>query len=126
MRNKTIIRIEHPDDGFGIWKSCSNGRTRIRSLPCYYEIKDHHENLPTLSEEGITRTNDLFCAFRNKRQFNLWINEWWIPELIDLGFKIFELEVSNIIVGDYQVAYRKEDIISKKDITSTFLVLQTI
>ena len=63
---KTIIRIEHPKDGEGIWRSRNeNDEYFIDSLSNYYEILDRYGLLPNPSMERIYFKEGVhFCAFK--------------------------------------------------------------
>ena len=43
-----------------------------------------------------------------------------MKEIIQLGFKVYLLELSECIEGEYQIGYDKACIIKKEDITSLF------
>lgn len=119
---KTIVRIEHKN-GNGIWRAVNeNGDCIIDFTSFYEEICDKHEYFPTPYEEGlnIDMTVD-FCAFKSIPQLEQWVEREWLQELFDNDFKVLLLEVKNWKEGEYQILFRKEDIISSKDISSLFL-----
>jgi len=119
----TIIRIEHTT-GWGLWRAALDPFTSIiEVLDCYEEIAAKHRNMPTVpSDPGLGyRDDDEFCAFKSIEEFNQWMEKSWIPELVNNGFKVLMIDVSECRIGEYQVVFKKENILQTKDITSLFL-----
>ena len=119
---KTIIRIEH-NEGYGLWHSINKDTDE-----CYFweftftrELRFKHQNFPSPSEEGLSLNIDQYCAFKSIEQIQEWIEPEWFKEIIECGFKIWMIDVDDWVEGAYQILFRKEDIISKKDITSLFI-----
>lgn len=121
-----IIRIEHPDDGNGIW--CSKRKEdrftyRLNHLKCYKEIGIRHEDLKSPFEDGLLmdkNCDNWFCAFISIKQLIAWVLKEELEEIIKDGFIIYLLEVSDYQIGEHQVIYTKESVISKQDISSLF------
>lgn len=120
---KTIFRIEHIC-GNGIWRAFENSNYIWETLSFKYELDEKHSNLPTpLEDFGIFRnpTPDEYFAFESIEQMNLWIEKNWFKELIEKGFKILSIITDRITIGEYQVLFKKSDIISITDITHLFV-----
>lgn len=115
----TIYRIEHIENGWGIHQQLNRKDSPFsleHGLSCYKQIEAHHNSFPSPRQEGHKRSNDEFCAFLNKDQLNLWMRPEWWPELLSIGFRLYEIVVSEMIVLSKQVIFKKENIITKKEI----------
>jgi hypothetical protein len=124
---KTIIRIEHINDGFGIWKSRgfnNNLNDRVYyDLSFYDDLIVKHRYLNTPEEDGLNKfvEGEWFCAFKSLEQIKEWIECPWFKELVEKGFQILILEVSEYQEGNHQIIYTKKSIASSKDISSLFV-----
>lgn len=118
---KTIVRIEHKN-GYGIWRALNENEDCIINFCSFYSaICDKHDAFPTPYEEGLNIDTTVdFCAFKSIPQLELWIEHKWLKELFENDFSVLLLEVSNWKEGEYQILFKKEDIISSKDVTSLF------
>lgn len=117
---KTIIRIEHPSDGKGIWRSNING---VNNLSNWIEFSDRHRKFPNPTYEGdVTGFIEgiHYCAFKSIEQLQEWVYKNEIKELLEMGFKVYMLDVFNWLEGNYQICYKKEDILQQKDISELF------
>ena len=122
METIQVIRIEHPEDGNGIWASRRKDFSfRLNHLNCYKDIGDRHEDLKTPQQDGLKMSDKYFCAFKTIKQLITWVLKNELEELIKDGFIIYLLEVSDYQIGQHQVIYTKESIISSQDISSLFL-----
>lgn len=120
-----IIRIEHPYDGKGLFRSeDETGTTRIEDS-CLNELRErHNEYFPNayreLSKIGLTLLPAQHCAFKSIAS----IQEWIFPDdfeiIFELGFDVLLIEVSHCIELEYQVVYIKEDIQSVRNINELF------
>lgn len=124
----TIIRVEHTN-GWGLWRARLNNNDNnsiIESLDCFQEILDRHSNMPSVKNDpGLgSRDDNEFCAWGSINEFDRWMDRSWIPELVENGFKILLIEVSECRVGKYQVVFKKENVLQTKDITSLFLIIE--
>ena len=116
----TIIRIEHPSDGKGIWRS---NTTVYDTLSNIWEFVSRHRQFPNPTYEGdVTGFIEgiHYCAFKSIEQLQEWVYKDEIKELLELGFKVYMLDVSNWLEGNYQICYKKEDILQQKDISELF------
>jgi hypothetical protein len=124
---KTIIRIEHPTDGKGIWRSKKDVECDINyidTLSNFNEFLDKHRNFYTPYREPLIKdefTDNHYCAFKSVEQLQQWITTDELKEFISFGFKVYTLDVQEWLEGEYQICYLKEDIIDTKDITELFI-----
>jgi len=137
MNSKTIVRIEHPKDGLGVFRSRqlppSDDYTLIELHSRHDEIVDRHSDIdkfPTYNDDGQLRnqmdnqTNVLLYhfAFNSLEQFNTAFTKEEVKEFIaQLGFQVLTLEVTEWFSSDYQTVYKKDSVLSQTDISSLFL-----
>lgn len=125
METKTVIRIEHPKDGKGIWQSKNEGdKFIINSLSCFDDIITKHIDFPVPYCDGLSIGHDDFCAFKSVEQVKQWIDDTWWNEIIDAGFKVYMIDISVWQEGEHQILFKKKDIAQQKDITSLFKTLK--
>lgn len=118
----SAIRIEH-SDGQGMFTSIHylTGKCRKTVYEFLPSVSERHYAFPCLKKEmHYKNSKDNFCAYKTIEQLNEWILPDEITVLIDKGYKIYLLDLSEAIVTDYQVIFKKEHIIHKKDITQLF------
>lgn len=115
-----VVRIEHPEDGWGLFRSYDrNVASRIKGLEKF--IERYMYSFPTPYDE-LRRwiTDREFCAFHSVEQIKEWITPDEINVILNHKFKIYELELSDVIICEYQCFFKKEDIINKIDISDKF------
>lgn len=123
---KQIVRIEHKDSGIGIWnhyRKESPFKRSVEVINSYELLRDRHLNFPRPFEETNLKgifNRDYYCAFKSLDQLKEWIYDNEVKELIDQGFIILLIELNDYHEGDYQIIFKKEDIITRKDITDIF------
>lgn len=135
---KTVIRIEHPEDGLGLFiyrekgtNLQENGRyptlSDVISTFTYSpiqigEVSGRHFNMPTIREfyKQVDNLNKYYCAYGSVETMKQWINCKEIKQLLSLGFVVLMLDVTDYRESEYQVIYTKESIVSSKDISSLF------
>lgn len=95
----------------------------IDTLNCRVQIYNRHSNFPTPNRDSLLGSIDSneFCAFQSIESVQEWIEPSWMEELAQEGFKVLMLDVSDCRIGEYQVLYKKADILQTKDITSLFI-----
>lgn len=132
MKPITIIRIEHKESGLGMFQTRSNkGRWNIFTGQPYLidqlplkRLNNRHEKLfPAPFKDSLINRdalNDEFCAFKSIEQVQKWITPREIKILVNNGFRILELKVTNYTVGEYQVLFYKDSIVKSRDITHIF------
>ena len=117
-----IVRIEHENDGLGVFRSHVKNVDSLSTELCE-SIYTRHIKFPTPNKDkklgGILE--DEFCAFKSGNQLKRWFTKKEITEIISVGFKIYLLDVKECKIGSSQVLYRKENIINKMNITELFI-----
>lgn len=121
---RTIIRIEHSTQGLGIWQAENEDCVSLcNSFSFYSEFSKKHNDFPTPREDNMINRvikGDEFCAFKSIEQLQQWIEKDWWSEIFDKGFKVLMIDVITCVEGEYQILYKKEDILQTKDISSLF------
>jgi len=132
---KTIICIEHKR-GTGFWRTTtkSGWSSLISMCPNYEYISSQHNDpskFPTFREDinlynQVEKLNveisDYLFAFKSIDQMlsGLTLND--LKYCINkLGFSVYMIEVSDCIESPYQIVYKPEHIIEKKNINFMFL-----
>lgn len=114
----TIIRIEDTLTELGMFRS-----ELVDELSNSGEFRRRHGSFPTPYEDkkiGRFIEVDEFCAFQSIDQMLNWVTTAEIREFISLGADVLMLEVSDCIVGEYQIIFKKEDIIKTTIINDLF------
>lgn len=122
-----VIRVEHTD-GNGMFR---NSIAPVHEVDNYLmqNMWNRHSTwargggMPTPSNDNINIGKDdldWYCAFRGLEEFNQWVYPEEAKKLIELGYRIYSLEVTNFQIGDKQVVYTKESIIEKNDLSDLF------
>ena len=122
----TFIRIEHPDSGWGIWRHQEN--MTVDNLSNFSEFNQRHSNFKTIGAElgnepfnlSYYERQKYFCAFKSIKQLQQWVFQSEINEFITFGFRIYKIKANNCLIGEDQIFFKKENIISKIDITNIF------
>lgn len=116
-----IYRIEH-ENGYGIFMATDN-----EGSPYYLNMGkrfiNRHENFPLPDEDmGILRytQHDEYCAFKSKSDLQKWISKREMQAFSEMGFDAWRIEVdaADVVIGEYQILYKKDKIKSKVCITS--------
>jgi hypothetical protein len=114
-----IIRIEHPSDGIGIFRT---GHYFDSYIAQHFYSK--HRGMLTPYSDGLDLwmdNKDWFCAYKSIEQFKEWVEQEWVVPILESGFNILLLSVTQYQIGEYQVIYTKESIIKKEIINSLFI-----
>ena len=120
----TAIRIEHPRDGKGIFHSFNGSYPVLRTLSNYRQFKDRHSSFLSPREDKLINRwpeQDEYCAFKSASQLKKWVRKKELKEFINLGFKVLELHISEGIIGEYQILYKKSNVSQTNDVTSQFI-----
>lgn len=119
----TVIRFEYLD-GKGIFYRNEKDGRRLMDIGLQ-SIGDRHNNnfnCPYADNLDLyLERKEWFCAYKSIPQVKNWITSEEILKLTLHGCKIFMLDVINYQVGDDQVIFTKDSIISSKDITKLFI-----
>lgn len=131
---RKLIRVEHAD-GYGMFRrkedryilgKCKN-TDQMRELHCDFPTptKDNGFKYLDLSWEEFDRFMEgKFCAFKTLDQFYQWVIKDELTWLLkNHDFKVITIEIDDKYIweGEYQVLYRKEDVMYVENITSLFL-----
>lgn len=127
----SVIRIEHPSDGKGLWNSDEGMTPRIKKHSMYKNISNRHSSLkyPTYEEDNelnkqlsYEELENYHFAFLNLEQFREALTNEEIKECINnLGFQVLMLDVTDYYTSSYQAVFNKESIVSSKDISFMFI-----
>jgi hypothetical protein len=118
----TIIRIEHISNGDGFFRN-SNPELQV-NWEEWEELLVRHMSFPTPNRDGGINRGifpDEYCAFLTIDQVQSLIMPDEFQRLFALGYKAYLMVVSEAKVGEHQCLFRKEDVVSKTDITTIFL-----
>lgn len=123
------IRLEHVD-GKGPWHTKSLDIYDYPELEnyinthCYkhYNSFTSGEGFPTPKHDGLEDyfNKECMCAYLNLEVFNKWVSKEDIKALINIGFKVYELELGVCFKGLHQVVFREHEVKLKTDITHKF------
>lgn len=124
---KTVIRIEYPLDGIGMFMTyLPNGfKRKIKPLDefCISAFRRHYEfNSPI--QDGLDRQKDFkewFCSYKSIEQLQQWITSNELKKIIKKGYVVLMLDITEYQEGMDQIIYTKESIKSSKDITQLFI-----
>lgn len=127
MKTLQVIRVEN-SSGVGMFRA-DFGTYEISSLKDmvsrHFDYKENCDDIyfPRPEQEGIEMTKDSkewFCAFRSLEQFNSLIFDSEAKVLIENGFNVLLLSVTNYQLGDNQIAFTKESITKSENINTLF------
>lgn len=112
MLTKTIYRIENPKTKCGMWynergeyEPFINTLTEgiSKSLPMPFDSKFREDNIKW------------FSGCESLVQLGEWFSEKDIEELMESGYRLYELNVSQYKAEQFQVLYTREGIITKTE-----------
>jgi len=117
-----LYRIEHKDKLDGMWTVKINGKlvldylsdTRLSKIPM-----PHDDVFRTSDKVWKTSVSDIKSLYD-------WFSHKDMVEMMDYGFKLMEIESTDIIIQPSQVLFMYESIIEKVDITDRFLLESNI
>lgn len=133
MKQTTIIRIEHPIDGKGLFNSADeNDIDRIDKHSNSQIIYDRHfdhskfpnygSDLELIKHIDRETLRNYHFAFLSLDQLQEALTKEELKEFIEvLGFKVLMLDVTDYFESKFQVVFNKESIITSKDISFMFL-----
>lgn len=127
-----IVRIEHPKDGKGLWRSQYDNKSRIDKHSQYEIISNRHSDntrFPNFWNDnelqhqiGYNKLQQYNFAFKSLDQLATALTNDELKECINkLGFKVLMLTVTDYYQSSYQVVYRKLSITEQNDISFMFL-----
>jgi hypothetical protein len=133
--NRKIVRVEHAD-GCGMFRNDKYGKYRyiLGNSDETIKMYELHDSLPTPKRDRGFNLGDLgwgdfdefmegrFCAYKTLDSFYQWIVKDELKWLLNNhDFKVLLIEVTELLEGEYQVLYKKENIVNVEDISSLFL-----
>lgn len=113
-----VVRIER--NGRGFFRPSNK---KIYKLGWYNEIMCRHRDFNIPREDGLDLTQDnkeWFCAYKCLDDLDNWVTEEEVQRLINYGFRVYLITVSEFQEGDHQVIFTKEGILEKQDITDSY------
>ena len=127
-----IVRIEHPRDGKGLWRSMYHCTSVIDEHSQYDTISSRHcdsskfpnfknddELIQQISWDELQNYN---FAFKSLDQLATALTNDELKECISkLGFKVLMLTVTDYFQSSFQVVFRKSSITEQNDISFMFL-----
>jgi len=134
---KTIIRIEHKS-GKGLFRAIGNdGYALILQHPNFDKIEQRHndfDKFPTFYSDTILKNkvkerygytdiiSEYLFSFKSLEQLATALTSSELQYCInELEFSVYMIEVSDCIESPYQIVYKPEHIIEKKNINFMFL-----
>lgn len=111
----TILRIEHPEDGVGIFMS-RNKDVNMSTLGIFPDvissfeynsayigdINYRHTKMPRASREySLFQIGKHYCAYPSVDIMKKWINCTEIKQLIEIGFVVLLLDVTECYISEY-------------------------
>lgn len=124
----TVIRIEHPEDGCGIFRDRYEKELSYKDIMSTFSYDSenignienkHYKMKSARSIKGFTP--DHFCAYPSLTIMRKFINQKEIKKLLNLGFQILLLDVKKHIADTNQILYKKQHVSKTKNISSLFL-----
>lgn len=110
-------RIEYKD-GYGPFRSQIGGVIRSRyAMKDFRDMIYSHISFPSIHEERTDLGLNWFCAYKSENQL-LEYCRGSLEKMIKCNFEIYELEVKDGIVTNYQILFKKKNVIEKKKITN--------
>lgn len=127
-----LIRIEDPINNLGVWRSNDfTGTCKLRNHSNFEEINKRHctSAFPTPREDSELqkKLNGRYVeaynfAFLSLEQLEQGFTREELREIIiDLGFRVYNIEATEVIHSNYQAMFKYESIVSKEDISFMFL-----
>ena len=117
-----IYRIEHPENGCGIYGQYDlfDDRSKFRyMLRRHSKMPNPYHDLFDGKEHNFT--SDEYCAFNSMDEMLKWVTRFECKKLIREGFRIYEIEIDIYLQSKFQTLYKKKNIINKTDITNRFV-----
>ena len=108
-----VIRIEHPSDGKGIF---TNDHLVIGEREWLYR----HSSMETAWEINGFQREVHYCAYKSIEELQRWLTGEELKRIVESGFHILLLEVTEFIVAPNQVLYTKTSIIDTRLINDLF------
>lgn len=118
---KTIVRIEH-SDGTGMFTKRDETKKLARHININFVERFSEFNIPL--EDGLDISYDHYCAFKSINHLREWVYPDEIEVFLKNNYRVYLIEVSQVLEGKHNTLYKKEDIISKTDISDRVICHQ--
>jgi len=120
-----MIRIQHPDDGYGLFHSQVCGNSKIRNVAKLQDmIHRHKTGFPVpWKDKGI---GDDFqpglhlSAFKSIKEISDWIKKDELKLILSMGFRILAIEAKSVLTGEHQYVFKLSNVMNTIDITDLF------
>ncbi len=112
-----FIRLEHPQDGHGIFRTPSSNRWNLSDSPIEFKVN----LMPTPWHENRCINNDEFCGFPSLDVMEKWIPKDELHIMITNGIKVYVITGETTFNSDNQVFFKKTEIKNQHDITDLFI-----
>lgn len=113
-------RIEYKD-GYGPFRSQIGGGIRPHyAMKDFYDMIYSHNSFPSIHEERVGLGLNWFCAYKSENQL-LEYCRGSLEKMIKCNFEIYEVKVKDGIVTNYQILFKKKNIVEKRKITKKIL-----
>lgn len=118
-----IYRIENPQTKCGMWYN-----ERGQYEPFVDKLTEGRSKHLPMPHDDSFRKNNLkwYSACRSIDQLIEWFSERDIYELVENGYRIYALEVSQYKIEENQVLYTKEGILTKTELEPEELRLEEV
>jgi hypothetical protein len=121
----TVYRIEHSTFGTGPFRPVVKGNLLIGNLQCFYNLCDRHDKIMPAPHKDfeLKRLRTEYCALITEEQISILFPSQWLKELTTVGFRLYEIQLTNAKCSANQALYEKNKIIKQTDITDKYLKL---
>lgn len=129
---KTVIRIESNENGWGIFRNPEEVATTNPSMVIPSIVANHSE-FPTPCRDvnqdkkaaNIYLDMELdnktwFCAYKSVEQMLKWLSHSELRGILEMGFTIYKITVTEYQEGEFQTIFTKESIVTKEVISDIF------
>lgn len=123
MNTIKAIRIEHPEDGYGLFRTQAIDVDDFAPPIFERHSTNNPDGMPAPGAEGLSLIKGgftWFCAY-TLRSFNKWLYEDEIKTLIKNGFRVYEIEAEVYQKGKEQILYTNDGLINKMDISQKYI-----
>lgn len=116
-----MYRIEHKITGIGHFYNT------MFIMANYYECVPYsrrHGDFPTPKEEGLSTIKDgleWFCSYNSIELLKKFMLKQELEFLTDNEYRVFQIQATDVQVGEFQTLFTKESILSKVDVTEKIL-----
>lgn len=117
----SVLRVEI--DGRGIFMPPRDKKLFHQEIE-WRSIIGKHYSFPTPDLEDLDLWKDdfnWFCGYKDTKTFSSWIDLDEMRFLANYGFNVVMYDVNQYQLGDYQILFTREGVVSQKNVTSLFI-----